>query len=180
MNDTELEQAKYPIGRYEIPEQHIPDMQEDWINAIEALPGWLDICIENLDAHQLETPYREGGWNIREVIHHIADSHINAYVRLRLALTEDNPVVKPYDENKWVLLPDVVKEPVNISITLVHALHRRWGTLLRNMEPEDWERTVFHPEHERNIPVWEMTDQYAWHGRHHMEQIRKLRERMDW
>ncbi|MCB0696322.1 MAG: putative metal-dependent hydrolase [Chitinophagaceae bacterium] len=178
--EFDLEQATYPIGKYNAPEQYMPEMQHEWISAIEALPTWLDPVIENLDQVQLETPYRPGGWNARQVIHHLADSHINAYIRLKLALTEDNPVITPYDENRWALLPDVEIEPVNISITLLHALHRRWGTLLRNLRDEDWERTYFHPEHERNVPIWEMTDLYAWHGRHHMEQIRGLRNRMNW
>lgn len=178
--DDSLEQAMYPIGRFQIPEKYMPEMQDAWIDAIEALPGWLDIVIQNLDEHQLQTPYREGGWTIHQVIHHIADSHMNAFIRLKLALSEDSPTVKPYDEKIWADMPDVETVPVNISITLLHALHRRWGQLLRNMEPEDWERTIYHPEHERYIPVWEMTDQYAWHGRHHMEQVRHLRERNNW
>lgn len=180
MNDFDIEEITYPFGRYETPEHYDIEMQENWIDAIEALPGWLDTIIENLDAAQLEVPYRPGGWNTRQVIHHIADSHMNGYTRLKLALTEDSPVIKPYDENGWTTLADVEKEPVNVSITLLHALHRRWGTLLRNLEPSDWERTYFHPEDDRLVQVWQSTDTYAWHGRHHMEQIRKLRERMGW
>lgn len=175
-----IEQAIYPIGKYVHPDKYLPELQGEWISAIEALPGWLDHCIENLDASQLDIPYRPGGWNTKQVIHHIADSHMNAYVRLKLALTEDNPVVKPYDENSWALLADVDIEPVNISVTLLHALHRRWGTLLRNLNPEDWERTYYHPEKDQNVTIWEMTDLYAWHGRHHMEQVRGLRTRMNW
>ncbi len=178
--DDSHEQMAYPIGRYEVPEKYLPELQNEWIVAIEALPKWMDLCIENLDADQLDTPYRPGGWTINQVIHHVADSHMNAYIRLKLSLTEDSPVVKPYDENLWAELPDVDTVPVNVSITLLHALHRRWVQVLRNMQPEDWERTYFHPEHERYVPLWEMTDQYAWHGRHHMEQIRGLRQRMGW
>jgi len=136
--------------------------------------------IENLDEAQLDTPYREGGWNPRQVIHHIADSHMNAYIRLKLALTEDNPAVKPYDENLWAELHDVKTVPVNISITLLHALHKRWVAQLLGMSAADWERTYYHPEQKTNVPVWQMTALYAWHGRHHMEQIRGLRERMGW
>ena len=126
-----LEQIKYPTGRYVQATEHTPQSLNAWISAIEALPSWLDPCIENLDEGQLETPYRDGGWNARQVIHHLADSHMNAYIRLKLALTEDNPVVKPYDENLWSELYDVKAVPVNISITLLHALHRRWSVLLR-------------------------------------------------
>ncbi len=178
--DFDLEEATYPFGRYSVPEKYDLEMQENWIDAIEALPGWLDTVIENLDAAQLEEPYRPGGWNTRQVIHHIADSHMNGYTRLKLALTEDSPVIKPYNEKGWTMLADVEKEPINVSITLLHALHRRWGTLLRNLEPADWERTYYHPEDDRLVSVWMSTDTYAWHGRHHMEQIRKLRERKGW
>lgn len=178
--DDSHEQLRFPIGRYEAPERYDPELQNEWISAIEALPKWLDLCIENLDEHQLQTSYRPGSWTIIQVIHHIADSHMNAYIRLKLALTEDSPVIKPYDEKAWAELPDVETVPVNISITLLHALHRRWGQTLRNMQPEEWERTYYHPEYEEMVPLWQMTDLYAWHGRHHMEQIRQHRERMGW
>lgn len=178
--DDSHEQLRFPIGRYTAPETYPPEMQDEWIAAIEALPQWLDVCIENLDAEQLNTPYRPGGWTPVQVIHHIADSHMNAYIRLKLTLTEDSPVVKPWDEKAWSLLPDVSTVPVNISITLLHALHRRMGQTMRNMSPEDWERTYYHPEHERYVPLWELADLYAWHGRHHMEQIRQLRQRNNW
>ncbi len=175
-----LEQIKYPIGRYKAPTEFTPQLINEWISAIEAMPSWLDPCIENLDEAQLEVPYRDGGWNSRQVIHHIADSHMNAYIRLKLALTEDNPIIKPYDENKWAVLTDVETVPVNISITLLHAMHRRWAAMLRSMGHEDWGRTYFHPEQNKSVPIWQMTALYAWHGRHHMEQIRSLRERMGW
>lgn len=175
-----LEQLKYPIGRFQRPESYTAESLNDWMNILEALPQWLDICIENLDEQQLHVPYREGGWNTQQVIHHVADSHMNAYVRLKLALTEDNPQIKPYEEALWAELPDTQLVPVNISLTLIHALHRRWTVLLRQLQPEQWERTYYHPEHTRNVPVWEMTALYAWHSRHHMEHIRGLRERMNW
>lgn len=179
MDDSHTSWA-YPIGHFEAPEKHHPEMQREWIEAIGALPSWLDIVIENLDEHQLNTPYRPGGWTVNQVIHHLADSHMNAYIRLKLALTEESPVIKPYEEKLWAELPDNDIVPVNVSITLLHALHRRWVATLNNMTEADWERTYFHPEHERYVPLWEMTDLYAWHGRHHMEQIRSLRSRMNW
>ena len=172
--------AIYPIGKYKTPDSYDEATIADWINAIEALPSWLDVVVENLDEHQLQTSYRDGGWTIHQIIHHIADSHLNAYIRLKLALTEDNPTIKPYDENLWAVLPDVAANPVNISITLLHALHRRWVSQLRGMKPEEWTRTFFHPEQDRSIPLWEYMALYAWHGRHHMEQIRGLRERKGW
>lgn len=180
MDDSSMEAWSFPIGRHSTPDEHHPDLQPDWISAIEALPSWLDACIENLDAYQLDTPYRPGGWTINQVVHHLADSHMVVFSRLKMALTEDEPVVKPYNENAWANTPEIEAVPVNVSITLLHALHRRWGTLLRHMQPEDWERTYYHPEHERFVPIWELADSYAFHGRHHMEQIRQLRNRMGW
>jgi len=175
-----LEQLRYPIGKYQKPEKFIPEQKDEWIHPIAALPGWLDACIENLDEHQLKTPYRPDGWTPIQTIHHIADSHMNAYIRLKLALTEDIPYVKPYAEALWAELPDVHIIPVNVSLTLLHALHRRWVAVLKNMHPADWERAYYHPEHKKNVPLWDMTAMYAWHGRHHMEQIRHLRQRMNW
>lgn len=175
-----MEQLQYPIGRYVAPTSYTPELLKEWTATLGALPSWLDVCIENLDADQLRVPYREGGWNIQQVIHHLADSHMNAYVRVRLALTESNPTVKPYDEAAWALLPDVDKVSVNVSVTLLHALHRRWVALLEQMPEAEWERTFYHPDHRRDFPVWEVVALYAWHSRHHTAHIRGLRERMNW
>jgi hypothetical protein len=178
--DTSLEELKYPIGRYERPNHYTPELLQEWIAVLRALPSWMDVCIENLDAAQLRVPYREGGWNTQQVIHHVADSHTNAYIRIRLALTEDNPTIKPYDENAWAMLPDVDTVPVNISVTLLHALHRRLVALMETLSPAQWERTYYHPEHKRNFTVWEMASLYAWHSRQHTAHIQQLRLRMGW
>jgi hypothetical protein len=178
--DTSLEELKYPIGRYERPDHYTPELLQEWIAVLRALPSWMDVCIENLDAAQLRVPYREGGWSTQQVIHHVADSHTNAYIRIRLALTEDNPTIKPYDENAWALLPDVDTVPVNISVTLLHALHRRLVALMETLSPAQWERTYYHPEHKRNFTVWEMASLYAWHSRQHTAHIQQLRLRMGW
>ncbi len=178
--EDQLEELKYPIGRYLKPEAHTPELRKEWITVLQALPSWMDACIENLDEHQLLTPYREGGWNIQQVVHHVADSHMNAYIRLKLALTEDNPTIKPYAEAAWAELVDSKVVPVNVSVTLIHALHRRIVALLQNMDTAAWERSYFHPEHQRDFPLWEVVAMYAWHSRHHTEHIRKLRERMNW
>lgn len=178
--EENIELLKYPVGRYQKTGSYTQHEIKHWIAELEALPSWMDAMIENLDAQQLHTAYRPGGWTVQQVIHHLADSHINAYVRLKLALTEDNPTVKPYKEADWAELLDSEIVPVNVSVTLLHALHRRWVALLKSMEPTDWERTYFHPEHQRNVPTWEMTAMYAWHSRHHMEHIRRLRQRMNW
>lgn len=179
MEDS-LEQLRYPIGKYQKPEKFDPGKIQDWIADISALPGWLDACVENMDEHQLKTPYRPGGWTVIQTIHHIADSHMNAYIRFKLALTEDIPYIKPYSEALWAELPDVNVVPVNISLTLLHSLHRRWLAVLKNMKPADWERAYYHPEQKRNVPLWEAAALYAWHGRHHVEHIRRLRQRMNW
>lgn len=180
MDEPQTEELQYPIGRFAAPDHYQPELQHEWISGIEALPAWLDVCIENLDADQLDTPYRPGGWTINQVIHHLADSHMNAFMRLKLALTEESPIIRPYEEKLWATTPEIEAVPVNVSITLLHALHRRWGALLRHLQPADWTRTYFHPEHDRDVPLWEMADTYAWHGRHHMEHIRGLRQRMGW
>ncbi len=174
------EQLSYPIGRYSTPASYAAENIQEWISIIEALPNWLDICIENLDETQLQTPYRPGGWTVIQVLHHIADSHMNAYIRHKLTMTEDNPTIKPYEQDKWAVLGDVSAIPVNVSITLIHALHRRWGAFLKSLKPEDWERTFYHPEHQHSITLWDSLASYAWHSRHHMEHVRQLRERMGW
>ena len=178
--EQDQEQLKYPIGRYQQPEAMTPALYNEWIAILSYLPAWMDAAIENLDAPQLEVPYREGGWNIKQVIHHLADSHMNGYIRLKLALTEDNPTVKPYDENAWAALGDNDAVPVNVSITLLHALHRRLTGLLEQLQPSDLQRTYYHPEHDRTFPVWELVAMYAWHSRHHTAHIMQLKKRMNW
>lgn len=178
--DQEMEALAYPIGRFEIPVEHGVTERNKWISVLEASPKWYDYSIENLDEEQLNTPYRPGGWTVIQVVHHVADSHMNGYTRLKLALTEDNPTIKPYNEKLWAGLPDVAAVPLNVSITLIHALHRRWAAVLRDLSDADWNRTYYHPEAGRTLPLWEMTASYAWHCRHHFEHIMKLRERMGW
>ena len=175
-----LENLKYPVGRYQKSNEPTPELLKNSISILKALPSWMDACIENLDAHQLDTPYREGGWTIQQVVHHVADSHMHAYIRLKFALTEHNPTIMPYKEQLWAEMADTKVVPVNVSVTLLHALHRRWVAALEHMQDADWERTYYHPEHDRQIPLWEMTEMYAWHSKHHTENNRQLRERMGW
>jgi uncharacterized damage-inducible protein DinB len=171
----QLEAQKYPIGRYTKPEAATPELKKEWLSVLKHMPSWLDACIENLDEHQLQIPYREGGWTVQQVVHHVADSHMNAFIRLKLALTEDTPTVKPYDEKAWAELPDSAVVPVNVSVTLIHALHRRLVALLEQLPEADWDRTYYHPDHKRNFPVWEMVALYAWHSRHHTGHIKLVR-----
>ena len=170
---------RYPIGTYE-PQPFSESLKQQWIADIRFLPNNIENAVLNLDANQLETPYRENGWTVLQVVHHVADSHINAYCRFKLALTEGNATIKPYDQDKWSELHDVKTVPVNISVTLLFSLHARWVELLNHFEQSDWDKTVFHPEHKKTITLWDLLGSYAWHSRHHVAQIVSLRERMKW
>lgn len=170
----------YPIGQYEAQPFSIATKVE-WLADIKFLPLALEQSLLNLDEDQLHTPYRDGGWTVHQLVHHIADSHMNAYIRFKLALTEENPTIKPYDEKLWAEMNDVQKLPVNISVTLLHALHARWYEALKYVKDDDWNnRTVFHPEHKRTMRLWYLLGNYSWHGRHHVAQINALRERKRW
>lgn len=177
MKDS-IEELMYPIGRFKPAANYDADKLASWIGGIRSAPLLFDYCIENLDEAQLNTPYRPGGWTIIQVVHHVADSHMNAYIRLKLALTENSPSISPYDEKLWAELPDVALVPLNVSVTLLHALHRRWVALLENIKEEDWVKSYYHPGNKEYMPVWQMTNQYNWHGAHHAEQIISLRKRM--
>jgi uncharacterized damage-inducible protein DinB len=169
---------RFPIGKYE-PKPFSAEQKEKWLTDILFLPRQLEMAILNLDEQQLETPYREDGWTVRQVIHHVADSHMNAFIRCKLALTETNPTIKPYEEALWAEQSDY-KLAVNISLTLLHALHNRWYDLLKHMKEEEWNRTVVHPQHNKQMTLWFLLGMYAWHGHHHTAHITSLRERMGW
>jgi hypothetical protein len=174
------EEIIYPIGRFQKPEKFSLNTIKDCIEELAVLPRILDHCIENLDNVHLLSSYREGGWNINQIVHHIADSHMNAFIRCKLALTEEHPTIKPYNQDFWATTADVTDVPVNYSITLVHALHHRWVKLLSQLSLNDLERTYYHPEYKSSVPIWEVIQLYAWHGQHHAAQIRALRLRMGW
>jgi uncharacterized damage-inducible protein DinB len=144
------------------------------------LPRMLEYAVLNLNDDQIQTPYRDGGWTVNQVIHHVADSHMNAFIRFKLGLTEDNPTIKPYIQSAWGETADVTAVPVNLSITLLHSLHHRWYELLKTISDEQWERTIYHPEQERKITLWELLLIYAWHGKHHAAHVTNLREQMGW
>jgi len=176
---TMSENLRYPIGKYE-PQEYSDELKQVWLNDIRFLPQSLELSITNFDEAQMNATYREGGWTVKQVVHHVADSHINAYCRFKLGLTEENPTIRPYEEKLWAELKDTALVPVNISITLLFALHARWHLLLNEMTLEDYNRTVFHPEHKRNFTLWNLLGMYAWHGKHHVAHIQSLRERMGW
>ncbi len=171
--------ARYPIGKYE-PQAFSPELKNCWLQDIKYLPDELEMALQNLDGYQLETPYREGGWTIKQLVHHIADSHMNAYIRFKLGLTEADPVIKPYEEKEWAKLPDVNSVPVNVSTTLLNALHQRWYAVLKDLTEEAFQRTVTHPEHGRKMSLWFLLGLYAWHGKHHVAHITTLRKNKGW
>ncbi|MEO7924485.1 MAG: YfiT family bacillithiol transferase [Chitinophagaceae bacterium] len=179
MPTVELD-LRYPIGKYE-PQPFSIAQKIEWLADIKFLPLHIENSILNLDEAQLHTVYREGGWTIHQVVHHVADSHMNAYIRFKVGLTEDNPTIKPYDEQQWAEMHDVEKLPVNISITLLHALHARWLEALKYVKDDEWNnKTVFHPEHKKTMRLWYLLGMYAWHSRHHVAHITSLRKRMNW
>lgn len=170
---------RYPIGKVQFVEFSEKE-KEARLADILFLPRMLEYAVLNLDEAQLQTPYREGGWTVNQLIHHIADSRMNAFIRFKLGLTEDAPVIKPYNQDQWVETADVLNSPVNISITLLHSLHHRWYELLKTINEEEWQRTVFHPEQQRHITFWQLLLIYAWHGKHHAAHVTNLREQMGW
>ena len=174
-----MEDPRYPIGKYETRPYSNEQLQE-WLLAIQDLPVQMEYSIHNLDDAQLNTTYREGGWTVKQLVHHVADSHMNAYIRFKLGLTEENPTIKAYHEELWAEMADTTNLPINISLTLLHALHRRWYEILKNMSETDFQRTLFHPQHKKEMSLWYLLGMYAWHGRHHVAHVTRLRERKGW
>ena len=170
---------RFPVGRFS-PRPELTDADRSaLIDAIAEAPAALRAAVDGLSDAQLDTPYREGGWTVRQVVHHLFDSHCNAFIRIRLALTEDNPVITAYDEAAWAKLPDSFDVPASVSLDLVEGLHLRWVSMMRHMTAQEWARTLRHPE---NGPMTmdRMLQLYAWHGRHHVAHITSLRAQKDW
>jgi hypothetical protein len=162
---------RYPIGRFSPPDPVTDEQIAAWIDDLEQLPAEFRTEVESCSEEQLETPYRPGGWTVRQVAHHVADSHLHSVIRFKWALTEDRPTIKPYFEDRWAELPDYRTVPVGHSLDLLEALHRRWGGLLRAMGPEHWSREFLHPESGPVRLRWNV-GLYAWHGRHHLAHVR--------
>jgi uncharacterized damage-inducible protein DinB len=171
---------RYPIGTFRPPPEITPDQRAAWTADIEQLPRLLRTALEGLSEDQLEMPYRPGGWTLRQVAHHVPDSHLNAYVRFKLALTEDEPTIKPYDEARWAELEDSRVLPLDVSLRLLEALHARWGVLLRSMRAEHFQRGFRHPEHGRVMSLEQALALYSWHGKHHVAHVTSLRARQGW
>jgi hypothetical protein len=170
---------RYPVGKLEMPAQPSPARRQQAIDEIAATPAKLRAAVLGLSDAQLDTPYREGGWTVRQLIHHVPDSHLNAYVRLKLALTEEKPTIKTYDEAAWAKLADSQTTPIEVSLVLLDSVHSRWDRLWRSLEPADFSRALVHPENgERNID-W-LLFVYEWHGKHHTAHITELRKQKGW
>jgi len=176
MSDVEL---RYPIGPYEPPEAFTDEWRRGAIESMAALPGAMRAAVSGLEDWQLDTPYRPGGWTVRQVAHHVPDSHVNCYIRMKMALTEDCPTIKPYDEAAWAQLEDVRSTPIEVSLQLLESVHDRMVRVLRSMSPAEFERRYVHPESgEHNLN--HLLGSYAWHGAHHLAHVTALRGREGW
>ena len=180
MHDLNKEQFRFPIGKYETPTIITSAQIIEWKGIIAALPNELRAEVAELTANQLDTRYRPKGWTIRQVVHHLADSHLNAYMRFKLALTEDCPTIRPYAEPKWAELPDGKSGPIGPSLDLLQGLHARWVLMLDQLNAADLAREYVHPEHRRNFRLDDTIGIYAWHCGHHMAHITRLKAWKGW
>lgn len=173
-----LPDLRFPIGEFAMPATITPAMRTAAIDAIAALPVRIRDAVAGLSQAQLDTPYRPGGWTVRQVVHHVPDSHVNAYIRFKLAMTEANPTVKPYDQDAFAALPDQ-QLPIEVSLSMIDAVHTRWVVLWKALAPEQFERPLYHPEI-GPITIDYLLQTYSWHSRHHVAHITRLREREGW
>jgi len=170
---------RFPLGKFSYDGPFSDEQRQKLLNDIAQTPINLRTAIKGLSNTQLDTPYRDGGWTVRQVVHHVPDSHMNAYVRFKMALTEDSPTIKTYEEARWAELPDTKATPLEVSLVLLDTLHDRWVRLLRSLTPEQWNRTYRHPEL-GPMTLEKVLALYAWHGPHHVAHITELRKRMSW
>jgi len=174
-----MDDLRYPVGKLELRMEASPAERQRWISEIAACPAQMRAAVQGLSEKQLDTPYRPGGWTVRQVAHHVPDSHMNAFIRLRLALTETEPTIKPYDEKRWADLADSRTAPVELSLTLLEVLHTRWVMVWHSLQDADWDRTWHHPEMGK-LTITALASIYGWHSRHHVAHITELRKRMSW
>jgi uncharacterized damage-inducible protein DinB len=170
---------RYPIGRFAPPAEYTADLRASFVRDVAAAPAWFRAAVEGLTAEQRLTPYRDGGWTVAQVVHHVADSHMHAYLRIKFAATEDVPTIKAYDERVWATFPDASDGDVEPSLRIIDALHTRWATFLRSLSQAEYARGLMHPER-GPMTIDRMVALYAWHGRHHVAHITGLRQRMGW
>jgi len=174
------DKQKFPVGRFEKPEIVTTWILRQWIEVISDFPAAIRNETGHLTDAQLDTEYRPGGWTIRQVVHHCADSHLNSLIRFKLALTEENPIIRPYFEDRWAELPDSKLMPVNVSIKILEGLHARWVFLLNSFSETDFERTFIHPESKNTVSLAENIGIYAWHCRHHLAHITNIKNEKGW
>ncbi len=175
-----MSDLRYPIGQFSMTSEVTATDRTRWIEDIARTPAALRAAIAGLDPSQFDTPYRPGGWTVRQVVHHLPDSHLQAYVRFKLALTEDEPTITPYDQGRWAELSDVRLVAPEVSVNLLEVLHQRWTALLTSLSPTDYQRGFRHPEFGRVLTLDEALARYAWHGEHHVAHITSLRQRQRW
>ncbi len=180
MKESTLEKLRYPIGHFVKPDRITDTVIADWIAQLEAFPVVLEDLVRELREDQLETPYRPGGWTVRQLVHHVSDSHHNCYMRIKWALTENSPVIKAYDEKAWAELFDSRTAPIQLSLNHLKAVHAKLVFLLRSLSGEDLEREFIHPAGKRVVSLAETIGHYAWHGNHHYQHIRNLLKRQGW
>lgn len=180
METLTLETLRYPVGKFSFPEQISAEEISSMLKTIEELPAKLRNAVSNMNDDQLNTPYREGGWTLKQVVHHLFDSHANSYMRMKFAMTEDNPTIKPYFEDRWAELEDGKSAPVELGLELLELLHKRWIIFLRSMSEKDLKRTFVHPDNKRSQTIAQTIALYAWHSRHHLAHITELKKRMGW
>ncbi len=180
INKMELEMLKYPIGRFKKSEELDADMRYQMIANIKSFPQRLTGVVMELNEEQLNTPYRPDGWTVRQLVHHLADSHVNSYIRFRWALTEATPVIKAYDQATWAELPDAKNAPIKFSINLLKAIHARWTLLMERMTTEEFSKELSHPEWKNNLSLNDMLQLYSWHCNHHLTHITSLINRNRW
>jgi uncharacterized damage-inducible protein DinB len=169
---------RYPVGKYNYEGPYSESQRQQLIGVLADLPQAIRAAVAGLNDQQLDTPYREGGWSVRQTVHHVADSHMNSFIRFRLALTEDNPTIKPYEEGLWAEIADA-NEPVEVSLTLIDSLHHRMVVMLRSFKSSDWQRTLVHPQNGQ-MTLDKMLGLYAWHSKHHVAHITELRKQRGW
>ena len=180
MNEQELENLRYPIGKFVRPDTISETQIEEWIDYLDNYPEKLQKLVESLGEEQLDTPYRPGGWTVRQLIHHISDSHHNSYIRFKWALTEETPVIKVYDEKKWAELHDSRTAPISLSLAHLKAVHTKLVFLLKGLGISDFKREFIHPDGNINTSLEENIGRYAWHGKHHYTHIENLLKRKSW
>ena len=180
METITLETLRYPVGKFIFPDKVSAEEISLMIKIIDELPSKLRDAVNDMSQEQLNTPYREGGWTVRQVVHHLFDSHSNSYTRMKLAMTEDNPTIKPYMEARWAELEDGKNAPVELGLNLLELLHTRWIMFLRSLTGQDLQRTFIHPENKRRQTIAQTIALYAWHSRHHLAHITELKKRMGW